>query len=173
MHGYTAEATGAVATHRALNAGGGSGGVLAATKILTDSQIQGLNATRVEVIAAPGAAKMIVPLSAVFIPSVGGGAYGSFTGANLFLGTQTDEAALLDIIDEAGLGLLLVAGYLFQVSTNQGAAASTTLGFTQQYEPYGFENEPLVVGVYGGGPFSGGDAANTLTIIVHYAVADL
>lgn len=150
-----------------------------AIKVLTNAEIIALNTTAVEIIPAPGAGRaLMVPAAlgvglaslvlkplAVDYTNVNGGAGFVFqigsapafkitiaTGllAGFFAGAPNPNAWQLAVIDTA----------------NQNNSSPNTLS--------DLENQSLTLKVSGnGGNFTGGDAANLLTVTVPYYVIDL
>ncbi len=145
-----------------------------ATVTLTDAQIKALPTTPVTVIAAPGAGKAVVPLLATFASNFTAGAYtahGEDVFLALFLRTVNGETAVSTyapasakftnatatvhmVGPAAELGTGDLDGVIVGPSIDVNDAVEVVLsGWTQD--------------------FTGGDAANTLTVTVVYIVVDL
>lgn len=155
------------------------GHVCKASVTLTDAQIKALPTSAVEIVAAPGAGQMLVPIRAVL----------SFRWTANY--TNIASTAAIGVTHANGYGMLTS---LFQQPSSQIGnllandenalailAPLMEIDFTgqkpygQQFWPGAFENLNLTIGGYNGfsGNFTGGDAANTLLVTVYYLVVDL
>lgn len=144
---------------------------------LSDSQVKNLPSTPVEIIAAPGANKVIVPIVAI--------AYFKWNGN---YGNIASNAAL-NISHNNGTNLLTA---LFE---NASSSVSNLLNddedymaiFTQKSEianginvgfymyPSNIVNKNITIGLYNGanGNLTGGSTANTIKVTVYYVVEDV
>lgn len=166
--------------------GGGSTPVLLASRTLTNAEVLALPSTRIELVAPPGAGKMVAPLGAWLFVKKTTPYTGSET-AHLFIGTLTDEYPMLTEIDSDGASR--VASLLGDTSRasdfawmgletvpkdTTGSVGAYTKAVSEDAGPLTIlEDEPLVVGIYGVGDLGGGDPANTLVVSVFYGVLDL
>ena len=135
--------------------------VYSQTATLTDDQIKALPTTQVEIVAAPGAGKIIIPL-------FGGSAV--LTGANY---TNKSSDALLSVS---------MAGFVFYsyeiaslVDFGEDAFLPFIVATANLPETTALmANEPLMITVDNTlGNFTGGDPANTLKVTVLYTVIDV
>jgi len=127
------------------------------TVVLTDAQIKALPTTPVEIVAAPAAGLMIVPLAFSLVSSFGGGAYTNVdAGATMTpqFGSIAASAAV-DVSDLTATGDDVVVPLDAKITGTVAGLQATALDLA-------CANAAL-------GNFTGGDAANTLTVTVVYA----
>lgn len=169
------------------NPGGAPGGdqlLQSATVTLTDAQIKALPTTEVEIVAAPGADKMIYPVYFIaIITTAAGGEYTNIS-ADAYINLETDtghygiitgnHAGVLNGVSRSlgtadNVGLVLAGpmqnGYY---SSNFGALIPDD---TQTIISLG--NKALRLNMVNSGNLTGGNAANTLKVTVYYTVVDL
>lgn len=183
-----------VVSHAAWLAAGGNSPVQTKTVTLTNAQILALPTTPVEIVAAPGANKLLVPTMAVLLLDSSAAAY---TNYNAFSGTEPYASSVylawdaLSHFNDA-LNPVTASSFLAQsgrmwallgpVTSNiQSVAGDTSVGAGLVYtaavhvDTQGYENKPLhVVGQNNDlGDFAGGNAANSLRVWVEYRVVDL
>jgi hypothetical protein len=172
--------------------GGSAERVLQATVTLTDAQIKALPSTPVEIVAAPGVGRFLVPIGAWLVLDATAGAYtnfNAFDGLNPYASSVYLAWDALNFFDDA-LGPVAADGflslaerrvtYLSPASGNlqevggnlanssglvYGAAAPATTGYDNgSLSVVGQNNNAL-------GNFTGGNAANTLAVTMWYCVA--
>jgi hypothetical protein len=166
-------------TAESVSGGGGSGLLLKATVTLTDAQIKALPTTPVEIVAAPGAGKLIWPLSAVIVCD---------TSANGYTNTDNVVALFIEWWDGSHLSnqwgvshpnvLNLLTAFDKVVLHVPPADTPSAFGVeldgiylsTSQLADFPLRlrlpNDPA-------GNFTGGDPANTLRCTVFYCVVDV
>lgn len=169
------------------------GGLLVASIELTDAQIKALPTTPVEIVAAPGAGLMLLPLVAVFVCDAAAGAYTNFnvySSADPFASSvYLAWDALINFNDATGPAPLaggfmagaqktvtFLTGLGSALLTGAGADVSGILGVgTGSPTTLGYENAALsVVGQNNAkGDFTGGDPANSLRVVAYYVVVPL
>lgn len=155
--------------------------MLVATVTLTNDQIKALPTTPFEIIAAPGANKIIFPLAA-WLRVNWVADYGNID-VNTDLQFQVGGNLLLSILEGANSSItsLLAGGgpdgsnafttsQIFSRST--GAAAYTIGAGMAGFYDSDVANKPLQVLAANTGDFTGGNAGNTLKISVYYVVVD-
>lgn len=152
--------------------GGGGGGeslVQQASVTLTDAQIKALPTTEFQIIAAPGADKVIIPLFALFRPTISVAYTGIDADAQLYL---VSSSWLTTIYNENlnDVSQLLGGSIWSFMGPNLGVDAGGFLLSSQTGEE---SNLPINLGASNGSDFTGGNAANTLTVVVLYVVVDL
>jgi hypothetical protein len=161
-----------------VSATGGAGSLLSASVTLTDAQIKALPSTAVELVAAPGAGKIINVLSCRVALDNSSGAYTNATDASLVLKLGSLWISSVMITDTALLGttpdstnFVLPASTYMTVGTFNGEILSSLQGNTIA----GQENVALDIkdDYAGGSDYTGGNAANTLKVTVYYVVVDL
>ena len=144
-----------------------------ATVTLTNAQIKALPTTPVEVVAAPGAGKLLVALYSVFALTTHAGDYTNINaaaqlGVDLSFGLSTSAGVLNEASGGGVSGVLAVGG--------PGIGFVGHTGNSPPFEPpTTFVNTALVVAALNGGSgdFTGGNGANTLKVTVYYVVVDL
>lgn len=156
---------------------GGSSILRQATVTLTDAQIKALPTTGVDVVAAPGAGKILIPQFA-WARVAWTADYTNIAAAAVLELRFTGGASFFCVLDNsvntavgsllAGGGPDAVGGY-FGLRTRPGAAAN--YGIAGLYDA-DVANLPLtIVGNNdGSGAFTGGNGANTMTVTVAYYV---
>lgn len=179
----TIDAQGRVTALTSAAISGGSGGLLTlATITLSDADIIALPTTPLEIVAAPGAGKILIPFLALMSSAI----VGAYTNidASCFLGVwhgSGDWQFLCVAVEQDSLGLVthilahtqnLVCPPLSRVtltgSSIQDASAST-LGTPIP------STDGLTLAAFNGGSgnFTGGDAGNSLKVYVWYATLTL
>jgi hypothetical protein len=138
----------------ALQGGGGNGAIQTVSVTLTASQINNLGNTPIQLVAAPGAGKVIVPISISVKYTKGSAAFSISNGQGNFTlqaGTTWANVNMSGFIDQ---------------SSNQFASYPTSQVQSGATE---FENQALTVGNNWGNTASGG-SGSTATIVVAYMV---
>jgi hypothetical protein len=159
-------------------ASGGSSTVLSATITLTDAQIKALPTTPFQLVAAPGAGKMILPQSAILILDWTAD-YASIDAA-CYMQIQTpDETLVLSFSENTGDGgpnaIFAAGGDAIGVfGIRQQVVSSFTRMLSGGLAQSSFNNQPLQLLIGNNGVnLTGGNAANTLKVTVYYVVVDL
>lgn len=139
---------------------GGSGLLQVATMTLTDAQIKALGEVPVEVIPAPGANKLLLPISAVAVLNCAAGAYTGLTGTPA-----------------------VVLWYENQDTIAEGYATSFPWGHAADHQDLNMavvaqngpnENNAIVITMTSqDGDLANGHADNTLNVTVYYVIVDL
>lgn len=163
--------------------GGGSEMIHQATISLTDAQIKALPTTPVEAVPAPGAGKMLIPLSVVVHVDGVGGAYDNIDLADGYIALAWNGA-----VD--AVYLALTDGTLGQVFNLLGAATNCLVivppnsEYSSVYLSTGgphntrliseVVNQGLDIYAFNSlGNFTGGDAANSMKVTVLYTIIDV
>jgi len=132
---------------------------------LTDAQIKALPSTPIEIVGAPGAGRANLMLRAVFSPSL----------VSPYTGIDTDNTLGIDNVEvnhsviNNAVDSILNLGYAY-------VALPGLAGITTPIPKASFENLPLRVFVSQddtGLAYTGGNAANTLTVSVIYTVINV
>jgi hypothetical protein len=164
------------------DAGGGTSVVTkAATVTRTDAQIKALPSAAVQLVAAQGANKIIMPLWVAIRCDTSANGYTNINaGASLAVGANSTNTLLSQLIESvAGSGKVsqLLAAFTDElvVLVPIFLTPSATIEVTGAVDVSAFANAPLSLFVANGGSgnFTGGDAANTMGISVAYTVIDL
>jgi len=152
-------------------AGGGSTGYLSSTFELTDAQIKALPTTPIQIVAAPGANKII-----------------NILGGNAVLNWNADytnidgSAYMAMICNNGGLAshrfapsdmLALGESTLTSISPYTYTAGSFILDMTNALAEFNNKSLKLFASNGVAGNFTGGNEANTLKVTVYYVVVDL
>jgi hypothetical protein len=175
---YSERAIAAVAAKRA--GGGGGGGALSVSSVkLTNAQVLALPTTAVEIVAAPGAGKILVPFLAWWY--VNWTADYTNIDPTAQVGIEFGSAAassLAPFIETANKGNqvsnLLADGashHAFMgVMTYASSLGGITAGIGQAVDEPAFTDAALNVFATNGaaGDFTGGDAANEIQVTVYY-----
>lgn len=162
------------ATEPIINATGG--GLLLETKTLNDAQIKVLPSTPFEIIPAPGANKIIVPVSALFILDTLAAAYTSDADSawNLRWGTDSETASQIipinAILNQQNIGFGHWGIPYADNGSGSFANVVTNVAFSNS-----IINKSIVItdGWMGVTNYTGGNAANTLKIYVYYIIMDV
>jgi hypothetical protein len=171
--------------------GGGSGSLATARVTLTHAQILDLVTTPVQIVAAQGAGTVIVPAFSSWVCNASAGAYTNFNAFSAATPYASSVYLAMDALnnfnDASGpIRADRILGKAFKVYANIGPISGLLIGVNAtagdsaiEYGPdaisvaVGYDNVPLyVVGQNDGlGNFTGGNAANTLTVTVAYFLA--
>lgn len=154
--------------------------ILQASVTLTDAQIKALPTTAVQLVAAPGADKVLMPVALFGVLDTAAAEYAGVTGAgwDIFVGADGTNLILNTIQADALLGAAaerLIGSYGL-TPIGFGNFDGFNLGWTSPGAPLAdWANQPLYIKDQwkGGGAYTGGDAANTLKVTVWYAVVDV
>lgn len=154
----------------------GGSSYLSATVTLTDAQIKALPTTYIEVVATPGANKLLVFIKAVlfFDFEVGVWFYGNVSSNNAMFISYDDDfydaSNYSRLTSESAPAVSIVSSSNKPNSTDY---PNSTL--TEVNSVYGdIVNRPLKLVMYNDdGDLTGGNAANTLKVTVYYVVVDL
>lgn len=154
--------------------------MLSVTKTLTNSEIIHLNETPIEILAAPGANKIIFPLAA-WLRVDWHADYGDIdagsqidikVGGNILTGISNAESSVTSLLAGGGsdgsnafTGLALTQ---FVLSTPAYVTPKGSAGFFDG----DVSNKPMTISASNPGNFSGGDPLNTLKVTVFYVVVD-
>lgn len=142
---------------------------------LTDAQIKALPTTVVEVVAAPGAGRAIVPLAVMLLPSSPWVLYANISdGSTLSVAPWvTLSTSFSDSIEDVGNILASGGPYVVPLLADWRA----THPLLAAYGPVPLsveENGATTIGmVNADGNLTGGNAANSMNVVVVYTVVDL
>lgn len=164
--------------------GGGSAPIQQASVTLTDAQIKGLQTTPQEIVAAPGAGKVIVPISAFFVCDTAAGAYGGIDDNAIIAVTQDPTFGIDPLLAPFGIkGLVesLIAAVDTVVAVMGPAAQYLGVdafggiqGYSQSRALSGYEGASLSLAAYNNdADFTDGDPANSMTVTVLYTEVTL
>ena len=156
---------------------GGDSLVLSATVELTDAQIKALPTTGIEIVAAQGSGKIIVPVSCTIVTNIVTDGYDN-QSADIkvgipIAGSNTLNSGSWVVFDADGYGVFGSQGekYYFNLQIGQNLDDGQT-----QPSDFGSnaDNVALKIKVTNAlGNLTGGNAANTLKVTVYYTVVDL
>lgn len=157
---------------------------------LTSAEIKALPGTDVELVAAPGAGKMIVPQAAYLVSDFASAYSGIDANTEypaIWVSHTTRPIYLAELIDDPDGPQSLLTTFL--TGTNEFGPVFYTLlprqhvssdGPASQYVgvfssggPADYDDVSLKLGADNSINFTGGDAANTLTVTVLYTVLDV
>lgn len=176
---------------------GGSRPVLSASIALNNAQIKALPGTDMEIVAAPGAGKLIMPLCAFLLADFAVAYSGidadteypalwvAHANNNIYLSELIDEpdtprSTLTDFLTQTNefgaFGRTLVPGVTLigglPVLTNQNVVYAAP-SINADGDPSAAEDAPLKLGADNSINFGGGDAANTLIVTALYTILDV
>ncbi len=157
---------------------------------LTNAQVKALPTTPITLIAAPGSGNRLRPLAVSYSFATGSGAYTNIdaTYADLHLMLGTDYVGYGPVDDASTIPpLTLVTSVLGTAATRifdqgmppqQGTPVAGSAGYVQTIAFYNRnqqENAALMIAMdnNGTGNLTGGNAANTLTVTIYYAIEAL
>lgn len=151
--------------------------MLSVTVTLTNAQIKALPTTPVQILAAPGASKIIFPMAAWLRANWAADYTNIDAGAIVKLLINTEILTTLNNTVISGVTQLLAGGgpdgsNVFLIG-RQHINATNMFGTSGIYDSDA-ANKPLTIEVTNGalGAFTGGHASNTLKITVYYVVVD-
>lgn len=153
---------------------------LKATVTLTDAQIKALPTTPIQIVAAPGANKVVMPLSCVASISDEAGGYASIN-ANGWIVISTNVADLFYLAVNESPTWSIVTAFLSGPSQIVVLSAPSQLfiqGWGISANPLArtqVANKAVRISADNGGAvnYTGGNAANTLTVTLFYVIIDL
>jgi hypothetical protein len=159
--------------------------VFSKSTVLTNNQIKALPTTSIELVPAAGAGQVIIPLQLYIAPNISV-AYSNINSDAYCSFLQNTRRLLEDIPNDSGNGLAYVndllgennnlwvvhaaLGYPIAALNNNWASFVTSINNVAA-----FANQPLqmVISNSDSGDFTGGDASNTIKVIVNYTVIDI
>lgn len=159
--------------------GGGGGAVLFATRTLTNDEVLSLPSTGVQIVEAPGAGKVLIPVLGLLSLSWTADYTNIDAGAELMLGWEPHDNQCLVWLQGGGaqdVASLLAFGEngIAVGSQGQRTDGSSTYGLAGLGDPSDYDNQPLhLKAVNGSGDFTGGDPANALKVNLLYALLTL
>ena len=131
--------------------------ILYRTVTLSNDEVLGLPTVPVDIIAAPGEGKAILPLGGLVVTHIeADGEYGDVS-TPCYLGLYYGSGSIAWRIDADDLELLITSG-------------DAAYSLVQAVPNTPVENTALQIATSNSGDFSGGDGANTLTVHVFYCV---
>jgi len=155
----------------------GGGSLLSATVELTDAQIKALPTDPIQIVAAPGVNKIIVPISCIVVCDTTAGAYTDLTDSGFDLQVGGDSVSCpLGATTLLSSGEVRVGFFALPLSFVSGIATFGGQVFTADPRDVTIlSNAALTIldNWNGGTPYGGGNAANTLKVTVYYVVVDL
>lgn len=150
--------------------------VFKATVILTDAQIKALPTTPVEIVAAQGVGKGIIPFYVIFASHIVAD-YNATIAVDASLAIITDN--LLEADAQVVSTLLRPNAFVADDKFSFMMPAlniGEVVGAMSIIRQGPITNDPLTVSMYNGDPIvnlTGGNAANTLKVVTLYAIIDL
>lgn len=140
-----------------------------ATVTLTDAQIKALPTTAIELVAAPGAGKMLIPMLVIGVLDNVAGGYGNFHSPNCLIYVATGSAGISDsfLANEDTVWGTPEGVQVLQFNLLAGSFAVADV-------PQ-LENQPVKLTAlnFGAGNLTGGNAANSLQVSVYYVEVTL
>lgn len=160
-----------------------TGTVLRASRTLTNAEVKALPTTPIQVVTNAGPNTVLVPIKYVLISRFAGGAYTNLNASGWFQaqwGTGGGALASNYLADDAGDGIAVYSG-LFGSASSRLALLTDFTYSTTPASGWGNipgdatplpTNEALYVRIDNGGSgdLTGGNAANTLTVVTYYVV---
>lgn len=160
------------------NPGGNGGEVLSKKIVLNDDQIKSLPTVSVEIIPAVSNGKIILPIAFAAKLDATAGQYTNLDAGTTVLIIGWDNGAGGTLVDA-----MAYIRYSFVETLNIDWSFGSLIGRTdaniydalQAFETgeQNIEAKSLVIAAYNAGNFTGGNAANSLTLTVYYSVVDL
>lgn len=152
--------------------------VYSASVTLTDAQIKALPTTPVELVAAPGAGKILLILSAFMLLDTSAGAY---TNVNAAATGGVDIGGaygnFMQVLDPAGLVPALEGTDVlaFKLDTAVYISGDQVYNNVAAYTVGDYVNTPIIIDLENSsdGNFTGGNAANTLKVTALYTIIDV
>lgn len=160
------------------------------TVILTDAQIKALPTTPIELVAAPGANMKVKPIGLTLRSNTTAGAYTNIDAsyADLHLDINGHYASYGPVDDSTSTPVLTgvsnilgAAGSVVYDGVVPSLSATSVAGTSLYVQPDAFPgpatvlNQPLDLKMEnnGSGNLTGGNAANTLKVVLYYVIEDL
>lgn len=162
-----------------IDGGGGVNYIHQAEEILSDTQIRALPTTNVLIASAPGANKIITPVSAWLVTHFEAGAYTAAADASwqLFLGSQAEGDTYISSVVrmQGSLATTVSRAAQLVVSAEPGGGAFLGILTSFPFSTASLANKGLYVRDWFGGvaDYTGGHPSNTATILVSYFVWDV
>lgn len=176
--------------------GGGGGAVLSARRVLTNAEVLTLPTTPVEIVAAPGAGKMIYYVGGFVVIDNTAGVYGNVGNVNFGDPSLTNPACFRMTLGASGAVMSVLAAIHWLLTDGSSVGFGTFPAYVDEfkggstvpadYKPMdaqsdyltSAENLPLVMAAVNGtssslGNFTGGDPANTIVVQALYAELDV
>jgi hypothetical protein len=156
----------------------GGGSLLSATVTLTDAQIKALPTTGIQLVAAPGANKYILPIAASYYLDPSGGAYTGADDAGWSIAWQSEFWASSPTVMASPLQTTSKSLGIFSLSLTPVYTAGSFTGFAVGESAGGASgiiDKPLTIEdkFNGISDYGGGNAANKLVVTVVYTIVDL
>ena len=144
-----------------------------ATVTLTDAQIKALPTTPIEVVAAPGANKLLALIEAILLRKFAAGAYTNITDANLYLSDVDKSYIWTPATAGANASTVFGAADKFTILTPNAQGTSGGNLLATAYSGYALTeavNKAMYLATDVASDFTGGHANNTLIVSVAYLV---
>jgi hypothetical protein len=172
---FVRDAVNGVAADWVSQSGGGVP-IQSATVTLTDAQIKALPTTGVEIVAAPGVGKYILPIRMIWDLDNTNGAYTNLDSGVCTSYDAVGSGSFLQRYNENSEGVFadpLIWNFQFiQASSVVATQTKPLLNITEL-----ISNQPFEIGFLNGNPsvgnFTGGNEDNTLKVQLWYIIVDL
>lgn len=160
--------------------GGGSSAVLVATAYVAHADIITLPSSPIELAAAPGAGKMIVPSSALIYADTSAAPYSNISEGDELGPCTTAPGDFLNFLWESSSGskVSTFLGGAIQIATFGPQAVEESVFGTGSVLPYitsaeSLPDTPLILKSGNGTDYEEGDPANFMVVTVTYSILDL
>ena len=145
------------------------------TITLTDAQIKALPTTAIEIIAAPDAGKVILPL--YFFAHINAAVEYTNTDADTVgvIGWGDSSGTVMDALAYMRSNVFIVSGETRSFGGLLGRVSTNAYDLLEAADSHqDISAKAIVITSYnGGGNLTGGDAANTLKISISYTIIDI